>query len=347
MGRKPVKTNLPPRMRARVKNGTTYYSYDCGFVGGVRKEESLGTDYILAIQRWAEKHDAKPTVKITIGWAIGKYLDSPQFDEVSLGTQADYKFALAKLSAAFADAPMDEVRSSHVQLYIDKRSKESKHRALREKSVLSMVYSWAQARDFCTTNPVAAIKTKRLAGRKNVYITDDMLDAVYAKASPSLRDAMDLAYYLGQRPADVLAMSESDIRSAYFDFTQGKTGTGMRITATATELDALIKRIAERKKQFAVHCMQLLVDEHGKPMTKAKLRSRFEAAREAAGVTGVEFQFRDLRRKAGADLRDQVGLEAAQDLLGHKSITMTEHYTAGRGKKIHAIPRKASNGAGS
>lgn len=346
MGRKPSRNlNLPSRMRARVKNGTTYYSYDCG--GKPRKEIPLGTDYMMAVQKWAEMHQAAPTEKLTVAWAIGKYRASPQFDEVSLGTQADYGFALDKLLAKFGDAPLDEVRPSHVTLYIDKRSMESKHRALREKSVLSMLFTWCQARDYCTTNPVAAIKTKRLPGRKHIYITDELLESVYQKASPALRDAMDLAYYLGQRPADVLAMSESDIRNAYFDFTQGKTGTGMRITATTTELDALIKRIAERKAKFSVHCMQLLVDESGKPMTKAKLRSRFEAARDAAGVDGARFQFRDLRRKAGADLRDQVGLEAAQDLLGHKSITMTEHYTAGRGKKILAIPAKRSTGAGS
>lgn len=348
MGRKPSRNlNLPSRMRARVRNGTTYYTYDRGFISGKRVEESLGTDYLMAVQKWAELHESAPAEKLTVAWAIGKYRASPQFDEVSLGTQADYNYALDKLLAKFGDAPLDEVRPSHVTLYIDDRTKQSRHRALREKSVLSMLFTWCQARDYCTGNPVAAIKTKRLPGRKSVYITDDMLEAVYQKASPALRDAMDLAYYLGQRPADVLAMSESDIRSAFFDFTQGKTGTGMRITATATDLEKLMQRIAERKGKFAVHCMQLLVDEHGKPMTKAKLRSRFEAARAAAGVDGAAFQFRDLRRKAGTDLRDQVGIEAAQDLLGHKSITMTEHYTAGRGKKIHAIPAKRSTGAGS
>jgi integrase len=341
MGRRPSKNlNLPSRMRARVKNGTTYFTYDAG--GKPRKEIPMGTDYLLAIQKWAELHESKPDEKLTVAWAIGKYRASPQFDEVSLGTQADYGFALDKLALAFGDAPLDEVRPSHVTLYLDKRGMESKHRALREKAVLSMIYTWAIARDYCTVNPVASIKTKRLPGRKAVYITDELLESVYQKASPSLKDAMDLAYYLGQRPADVLAMSESDIRSAFFDFTQNKTGTSMRITATATELDALMKRIALRKQQFPVHCMQLLVDESGKPMTRAKLRSRFEAARYAAGVDGDKFQFRDLRRKAGADLRDQAGLEAAQDLLGHKSITMTEHYTGGRGRKVTAIPSRKS-----
>jgi integrase len=346
MGRKPTSNlNLPSRMRARVRNGTTYYTYDCG--GKPRKEISLGTDYVLAVQKWAQHHEATPTEKPTVAWAIAKYKLSPQFDEVGLNTQADYGYALDKLTVAFGTAPLDEVRPSHVTLYLDKRGMESKHRALREKAVLSMVYTWAIARDFCTVNPVAAIKTKRLPGRKHVYITDELLESVYQKASTDMREAMDLAYYLGQRPGDVLKLSETEIRSAFFDFTQNKTGTGMRITATAKDLEDLLNRISARKAKFAVRCLQLLVDQDGKPMTKAKLRSRFEAAREAAGVDGAQFQFRDLRRKAGADLRDQNGIEAAQDLLGHKSITMTEHYTGGRGKKITAIPRKASNGAGS
>lgn len=346
MGRKPSRNlNLPTRMRARVRGTTVYYFYDHG--GAPRKETSLGTDYVLAVQKWAEMHEAAPTARVTVAWAIGKYLASPQFDEVSLGTQDDYRFALDKLLVKFGDAPMDEVRPSHVNLYVDDRSKQSKHRARREKAVLGMVYSWCQARDFCKTNPVAAsLKLKRLPGRKNVYIGDEMLAAVYAHGSDALKDAIDLAYYLGQRPADVLKLSESDVRNGSFDFSQNKTGKPMRIEAGG-DLDLLIKRMAERKSKFTVRCLQLLVDEHGKPMTKAKLRSRFEAAREAAGIDGSAFQFRDLRRKSGSDLRDQVGLEAAQALLGHSSVVMTEHYTGGRARKVSAIPRKPNAGAGS
>lgn len=345
MGRKPtVNTNLPSRMRARARGGKTYYLYDAG--GKPRKEIPLGTDYVLAIQRWAELHQAAPTAQATVAWAIGKYLASPQFDDVSMGTQADYRFALDKLAGAFGDAPLDQVKPSHITLYLDKRSKESRHRALREKAVLSMVYAWAIARDFCTTNPVAAIKTKRLPGRKDIYIEDAVLEAVYAHASPALRDAMDLAFYTGQRPADVLQMAETDIRDGVLVFGQDKTGKPMRI-AVAGDLAALVQRMQERKRKFAVRALALLVDERGKPMTRAKLRSRFESARDAAGDIASHFQFRDLRRKAAADLRDQADIFASQALLGHSNVAMTEHYAGGKAKKISAIPRKASPGAGS
>ncbi len=341
MGRKPSRNlNLPTRMRARVRASAVYYFFDHG--GKPRKETALGTDFVLAVQKWAQMHEAAPTTQITVAWAIGRYLASPQFDEVSLGTQADYRFALDKLLTKFGDAPMDEVRPSHVNLYVDHRSKQSKHRARREKAVLGMVYTWCQARDFCKTNPVAAsLKLKRLPGRKDVYIEDDMMAAVYKHGSDALKDAIDLAYYLGQRPADVLKLSESDVRNGSFDFKQNKTGKAMKI-GVGGDLDLLIKRMAERKSKFAVRCMQLLVDECGKPMTKAKLRSRFEAARDAAGIDGAAFQFRDLRRKSGSDLRDQVGLEAAQALLGHSSVVMTEHYTGGRAKQVTAIPKKGA-----
>lgn len=343
MGRKrSVNLNLPDRMRARVKNGTTYYSYDLG--GKPRKEKQLGTDYVLAVQKWAELHEAAPTTRITVAWAIGQYLASPQFDDVGAGTQADYRFALDKLLAKFGDAPMDEVKPSHVTIYIDQRSMQSKHRALREKAVLSMVYTWAMARDYCTINPVAAIRTKRLPGRKNVDITDDMVDAVYAKGSPALRDCMDLAYFTGQRPADVLKMAETDLRDGVLTFTQDKTGKQMRISVVGG-LAGLVERMLARKRKFAVRSLALLVDEDGKPMTKAKLRSRFEAAREAAGLDGQAFQFRDLRRKAASDLRDQAGsIEASQALLGHSSVTMTEHYTGGRARRVTTLPRKGSGG---
>lgn len=344
MGRHPsVNRNLPPRMRARRRGDTIYYLYDTG--GKPRHEIPLGTDYILAVQEWAKLHQAQPTAAMTVAWLIGKYLTSEEFNAVSSGTQADYKFALDKLMSAFGDAPLDQVKAAHVTLYLDKRGKESKHRALREKAVLSMLYTWAMARDFCQFNPAGAVKTKRLPGRKGIYIHDEMLDAVYEQAPQDLRDAMDLAYYIGQRPGDLLDMTLVRIRDGMLEYRQNKTGTAQRITL-AGALKEVIDRIQARKTEHKVTSMFLLVNERGQKMTKAMLRSRFEAARTAAGIDGKDFQFRDLRRKSGSDLRDQAGLDAAQDLLGHASQAMTEHYTAARGKKVSAIPAKRNQSKG-
>lgn len=330
-------------MRARRRGSKTYYYYDTG--AKPRHEIPLGFDYILAVQEWAKLHQAEPTERMTVSWLIAKYLASPAFEAVGTGTQADYRYALDKLMEKFGDAPIDEVKAAHVTLYIEKRSATSRHRALREKAVLSMLYAWAIERDFCKFNPAGAVKTKRLPGRKHVYISDDVLDAVYDESPADLRDAIDLAYYIGQRPGDLLDMTLVRIRDGMLEYRQSKTGTPQR-TELVGGLKEVIDRIQARKAEHKVASLFLLVNERGQKMTKAMLRSRFETARAAAGIAGKDFQFRDLRRKSGTDLRDQAGLDAAQDLLGHRAREMTEHYTAARGKKISAIPRKRSAGKG-
>jgi len=104
-------------------------------------------------------------------------------------------------------------------------------------------------------------------------------------------------------------------------------------------LKVVIERIVRRKRTFTVQPLALLVDDKGRALTKFMLRSRFEKARAAAGPEAANFQFRDLRAKAASDLRDQAGLEAAQSLLGHASVTMTEHYTRNRlGKVADVVP---------
>lgn len=345
MGRKPtVNAHLPPLMRARRRGDTIYYYYDTGETP--RREIPLGKDYVLAVQQWSKLHGAKAPVTITVSYAINQYLASDDYADLASGTQADYKFALDKLMENFGDAPLDHVEPSHVQRYMDLRSKQSKHRAQREAAVLGMIYRYAAARGWTRHNPVAPIKRKRLPGRKHVEISDGMLAAVYEQASPSLKDAIDLAYFIGQRPADVLKLSETDVKDGHLEFRQNKTGEPMRIPVIAG-LAELLQRINERKKDYPVRALALLIDERGKPLTKAKLRRRFEEAREAAGIKGEDFQFRDLRRKSGTDLREQIGIEAAQALLGHKSIVMTEHYTGQRGKKVSAIPKNPLKTRGS
>lgn len=62
----------------------------------------------------------------------------------------------------------------------------------------------------------------------------------------------------------------------------------------------------------------------GPPLTKYQLRGAFDRARDAAVAAHHEieaeirdFQFRDLRAKAGTDTEESLGMNAAQAQLGH------------------------------
>ncbi len=142
---------------------------------------------------------------------------------------------------------------------------------------------------------------------------------------------MDLAYLTGQRPSDVLSLSEMDVRDGVLNVQQAKTRAKLRISA-AGELEELLRRIRARKSAYKVHSTRLIVNER---MIGVNAMSRkWAKACELAGVTGL--QFRDLRAKAATDKADTSGdVRAAQKQMGHSSVVMTEHYTRNRrGAKV-------------
>ena len=182
-----MNANLPPRMRARrQKSGRVFYYFDTGLKP--RKEIPLGSDYVLAVQQWAKLNTCAPPVLPTVGYAITRYLASQDHARLSSGTQADYGYALDQLREHFGDAPLDQVRPTHITQYLEKRSAETRHRALREVSILGMVYRFARAHDLTTADPVAPVRRGKLPGRKAVYIEDEILQAVYDVADQPLRN---------------------------------------------------------------------------------------------------------------------------------------------------------------
>ncbi|WP_430230995.1 tyrosine-type recombinase/integrase [Nitrosomonas communis] len=337
MGRIPTKNrHLPKRMRARKRHKVIHYYYDTG--GKPRKEIPLGSDYALAVKLWAEieaaKKDTKPSV-ITFRYVAERYTRDV-IPTKAPRTQKDNIEELQWLLKFFDNppAPLEEIEPIHIRQYLDQR--EAKTRANREKALFSHI--WNKAREWGYTslpNPCAGIKGHKEIGRKEVYIEDELYNAVYKAASTPLRDAMDMAYLTGQRPSDVLKMMEGDIVDGAIQIKQDKTGKKLRISVEG-ELAALIDRIKVRKAQYTVRSLHLIVDEEGQRFTSFMLRSHFDRAREKAGINKELFQFRDLRGKAGTDKTEASGdIRQAQKQLGHASVVTTERYVRGRkGDKI-------------
>ncbi|MDR5170697.1 tyrosine-type recombinase/integrase [Methylobacillus flagellatus] len=342
MGRRPtVNLNLPTRMRARRRGDTTYYFYDSG--GKPRKEISLGKNYAEAIRKWVElEGDAQKRASslITIKHLADTYIERV-IPGKSAQTQIDNLAELANLMKFFGNppAPLDQIRPVHIRQYMDWRTKEGTGytRANRERALLS--HMWNKAREWGMTdneNPCAGISGFKETGRGDVYIEDEVWDAVYEHADQPLRDALDLSYLTGQRPADVRRMSEAHIQDGKLTVTQGKTSERLRIKIEG-QLEILIHRIMARKENFKVRSLALIVNEHGRALSKGAMRSRFDKARKKAKAkypalaeSIANYQPRDLRGKAGSDKAEEEGMRQAQLLLGHKTIAMTEHYVRKR-----------------
>lgn len=337
MGRKPSKPIAIPRFRARCRGRVTYYFYDHGLVGGKRIEEPLGKDYGLAIKRWAEIERATaipPPAVLTFRHVCHTY-QREVIPTKAMRTQIDNARELAKLLEFFDDppAPLDAIRPVNVRQYMAWRSKTAPIRANREKALLSHLWNYARSVGYTDLpNPCAGIKGNRETGRDQ-YIEDAQFEAIWERADDCLRDAMDLAYLTGQRPADVLRLSEMDVRGGTVHIAQGKTRAKLRIEIT-TELEQLLARIRERKQGHAVYSTRLIVNEQGRAIGTNAMSRRWARACAAAGITGL--QFRDLRAKAATDKEESTGnIREAQRQLGHSNVRMTEHYTRNRaGAKV-------------
>ncbi|MBY0500099.1 MAG: tyrosine-type recombinase/integrase [Nitrosomonas sp.] len=345
MGRKPTKNfNLLKGMRQRKRWNTTFYYFDTG--GKPRKEIPLGNDYAIAVKKWAELQiDAKPKHQdiITFRYVCERYVKEV-IPTKAPATQKDNLRELDQLYKFFDNPPVPlyKIKPINIRQYLDWRGI---IRANREKALFSHI--WNKAREWGytdLTNPCMGIKGFRETGRKHVYIDDDLYNAVYAVASEPLRDAMDMAYFTGQRPSDVLKMTDHDIQDGILRIEQNKTGTKLQIIIE-DELDILIKRIIERKSSYKIRSFSLIVDSTGQRLTASALRGHFDRAREAAGISKEKFQFRDLRAKAATDTTEYTGdIRQAQKQLGHTTISMTEHYVKSRkGEKVRpTITRKTA-----
>ncbi|GKS68947.1 site-specific recombinase XerC [Nitrosomonas sp. PY1] len=322
-------------MRARKRGAKTWYYYDTG--SKPRKEIPLGNDYALAVKKWTELQiNAKPKHQkiITLRYVAERYVREVVPTKAQ-ATQQDNLRELQQIYKFFDNppSPLHEIKPIHIRQYLDWRKT---IRANREKALISHI--WNKAREWGYTdlpNPCAGIKGFKEAGRKNVYVDDAMYNAVHQAASQPLRDAMDLAYLTGQRPSDVLKMTEHDIQDGSITVTQNKTGAKLRISIEG-ELRLLIARIIDRKSLYKIRSLYLIVDDTGQRYTYNSFRGQFDKARELAGINKKDFQFRDIRAKAGTDKAESSGdIRQAQRQLGHSSVTMTETYIRERkGSKV-------------
>lgn len=334
-------TNLHLPRRMRIRKGRFYYDTQ----GKPRREIPLGADYGAALVKWAElEGQSTPSESPTFNMAAKRYR-LEVIPNKAPRTQHDNEQELERLLSVFADAPLSGIKPAHIRGYMDVRGKVAKVRANREKALFSHIFNMARAWGYTDTpNPCAGIKGFSEHGRDK-YVEQAEFLAVYAQACVPVRNAMDLAYLTGQRPADVLKATVMDIQDDCLRVTQGKTGAKLRITLEG-ELGRLVQTLMPRRSKSVVS-LHLIRNEDEQPLTYSALTQRFQDARKAAIRAAQEagnhalasaiagFQFRDLRAKAASDIED---LKRARGLLGHTADAMTEHYRRARiGEKVRPV----------
>ena len=324
MGRpKTAWPDLPPRMSARkLASGKVLYYYQAQ-----GKKRPLGANLLAAKQEWARLESG------TLSNAfpnVAKQYRAAVYPNLAVSTRGLYETCLRNLELAFRGFTLEQIEPQDVKSYIRRRTK--KRSAMTEKRVLSALYSWARGEGVTSVpNPCAGVRfskseQKGFASKRSRYVTDAEFAEVHARGDDVLQDAMDLALLTGQRPSDLLKAKRQDIKEGVLWVVQSKTGATVGIRVEDA-LQRVIDRILARKRPS----MYLLSDRNGQRVLYGALHRRFLVA-----LGDADWQFRDLRAKAGSD---SPSLKDAQLLLGHT----TEQTTAAvyrRSKRAAVAPLK-------
>lgn len=334
--------DLPPNMyrrnRTRKKGDVQVSYYYYREPSG--KEIPLGKDFDQARIRWAELEAKDKPGDLKIMRSIFDRYIRDILPGKAPRTQSDNLKEIKQLRLAFDEAPIDALTPAMIAQYRDTRT--AKVRANREIATLSHIFNIAREWGLTTKeNPCRGVRKNKEKVR-DYYARDIVWDAVYARAVPELRDAMDLAYLTGQRPADVISMRKTDMEDDWLLVKQGKTAHKvrvlMRIDGAPTSLGVLIARILARNEGFS--SPYLILSDRGRHVSPSMLRDRWEAAREAAQKAAIEagdpglgelireFQFKDIRPKAATEIND---LKEASRLLGHTEEEITKTVYVRRG----------------
>lgn len=335
--------NPMPNFRARKqKSGKTYYYFDTG--SATRKEIPLGSDYREAVKKWLELSATPATGPQETFADLANRYEAEVIPLKARSTQITQHADIKKLRAFFCNptpAPLDAIKPKHIHQMLE-WAKDKPTTANRLKRVFSHMFNMARAWGWTEAeNPCTGIRGHSL-GKREVYISDEVYQAVYKHAKAPLRDAMDLAYLTGQRPGDALTLTDENIRDGCVVIKQSKTAAPLRIIIEG-ELAELLERIKTRRDGYALHTSSLLVNQFGKPMTQVMLRKAFESTREEAATANPKlakdiraFWFYDLRAKAADDVAEARGEAAASTQLGHTSVRTTKRHYLRRGAKVQA-----------
>jgi integrase len=323
------------RIRARKKGEPwVWYYYNGRDADGNRKEISLGSDIDQARIEWARlEHKAAPKLTHLMGSLFDRY-EEKIIPGKKPRTQQDNLKELKQLRKAFENAPIESITPQVVALYRDTRT--AKVRANREIALLSHMFTIA--REWGLTdkaNPCFGVRRNKEKPR-DYYAGESVWNAVYAEAMQELKDAMDLAYLTGQRPADVLKTAATDLNNGFLMVGQGKTEKRLRICladdGAQSKLSIFIDALLERKLENGIKTSILITNASGLRMSQQMLRNRWDEAREKAAIKAsakgdsllaaniLEFQFRDIRPKAASEIE----LDHASRLLGHSKVEMTK-----------------------
>jgi integrase len=274
------------------------------------------SDYAAAEKLIHDRHAG------TLTGLIRDYCLSLKFEGLADSTKTEYRRMLTKIEAKFGDMPtaaleVPRVRRHFMEWHEQTARQSGAREADNRMSVLSAVLTWAKRKSRIGENHVAGFERLHSADRSDMIWLPEHIAAIEARAPEEVRRAMVLALHTGQRQADLLALTWSNISISddgqfWITLRQGKTKRRVAIPATET----LKAELSSWERKGAV----ILMTKTGQPWKSRHFKAEWKRASDAAGI--ADLHFNDLRGTAVTMLAE-AGCTTAEiaSISGHSQRT--------------------------
>jgi integrase len=280
--------------------------------------------------------DVKPESKTTLAELCKQY-------EQNFGNQSSFKNAKGKYLSNFKESfggnrllstfTYGEVEAYRNQLRqkpvtADRNGVEIVVRGLRkdasvnrEMACLHHLFSKAVEWDLMEKSPFEHKQSLRLKenNKRMRFLNEGEISSLLSVCAPHLKPIVETAILTGMRRGEILSLKWDQIRGGFIYLEKTKTNEARQIPVSDS-LEAVFKDIRHKDGLRYEHVFTF----RGQPIER-DLHVGFGAALKRAGLVG--FHFHDLRHTFASQLILNGGsLKDVQEILGHKSMTMTLRY---------------------
>jgi integrase len=275
----------------------------------------FGAAYASCLAARARRDAA--VAELTVPALIDLYERSDKFRRLSAGTKRVYGFALDYIRKMLPTAPAGLLERSDVARLIDGRAEQpgAANTTLR---VLNTLYKWGRSRGHVTNDPGRDVG--ELALGEHEPWPAHILEAGLSAEDDTVRLAVHLLYYLGQRIGDTLHMTGAMIRDDAITITQQKTGRTLTIQIHERLRDELARH--DYGLGYIIPGVR-----PGKPLSQDSLRRRLQDFTATLGAKTVPH---GLRKNAVNALLEAGCSVAETAAVSGQSLAMVEHYAKAR-----------------
>jgi integrase len=160
------------------------------------------------------------------------------------------------------------------------------------------------------------------------YLMEDEIKKLLDECPKYLSNIVECAVNTGMRKGEILSLKWDQIRNGFIYLKKTKTNDPRQIPIN-DDLNALFRNIRKRQHLTSEYVFNYYVDTKKGEKTRLlcvnDVKTSFNSACRRSGIT--DFRFHDLRHTFASQLIMRGGtLKDVQELLGHKTMTMTLRY---------------------